>query len=345
MKTVLFFIFFTAFAFTCIANGQEFANKEVSNVSIPSNIKQEIVRRILIYKFKPSKNRRVIYVAEKGISREWLPAITNIEFRLLSDEEVEDTEKKIYFFTELEQSSSSYTINLGFGDPDCNYSGDGWRFRINKGKIRLWYEGEIGGGCIKSYGANFQNPGKLNTYPNELKNYRFFNKGKLEGLKLTISTKEDVTKNFGSDCESECDYDEDWKIHINYFGSMHKKVTVENKEVKYVPKEEYLGKIYSIGLRPKKPVSFSNIKFPIKFSESFGSAIGHNYGIGGGKFGAVHISHKNYIDRYGLEYTIFEKIDYTVGEIEKNNSRKGDLTAIRYEIPDKIEEAMFVEEK
>ncbi len=178
-----------------------------------------------------------------------------------------------------------------------------------------------------------------------MEGYQFFNKGKLKELKLTISTKGDVKKSFGSGCETGCDYNANWTIRISYFGTMHKETTTDNKLIKYVPKEEYLERIYSIRLNSKQPVSFSRIIFPNKFSKSQGYAIGHGIDSSGRITAGAGTSFETYLDRYGLEYTIFEKVNYTVREVEKGDRRKGDLMSIEYSIPDKIEATMFEEQK
>lgn len=343
MKVNLFFILLLSLGFFATVQCQELENEEPSQTSISSNIKQEIVRRILLFKFKSSKRQKVVYLAKGDIDSSWLPKIPNIEFRLLSDEELEDRETGVYFFTEPELTKKSYSINFGFGDPECDYTGGGWNFRITKNRLRLWYVGEIGGGCGGG-GRDFKTAGKLNTYPNELQGYNFFDKGKLKGLKVTVSTREDVKKNFGSDCESGCDYNNEWSVDFSYFGTMTKEMTVNEKKTKYVPKEEYVGKVYSIRLIPKKRVSFSQITFSNKFSQSNGFSVGDGFDSEGNLTAAAGTSYDSYKDRYGLEYTIFET-GYTVGTAKKSEHSKGNLIEIEYSIPNQIEETMFVEQK
>lgn len=335
------FVFVLLLIFSGIAAGQETQKGESSKIEIPESIKQEIVRRILIFKFKPSKLQKIIYLASEGINPTWLPKITNTEFKLLSDEEIEDGEREVYFFIAPELENKNYSIGFAFGTPKCSYIGDEWNFRITNNKLRLWYATGIGGFCS---GRKFNTAGKLNTYPNELEGYKFFDKGKLNGLKLTVSTKEDVKKNFGSDCDSGCDYDDNWKINFNYFGLISKEITVDNRRIKYVPREEFIGKIDSISFIPQRQISFIEFVFPSKFSQSHSFSVGHNYDTDGRMSTAVGTSYKTYIDRYGLRYEIFED-GYTVGEAEKRNWRKGDLVLIEYSIPDKIEETMFIEEQ
>jgi len=227
MRPKLLFALLIILSFSVMANSQDAENEKPTTNPTPENVMREVVRRILVYKFKPANNRKVIYLSKEGIDGSWMPFIPNVEFRLLSDDELQDRDGGVYFFSKPELSKQTYTVNLAFGDPDCDYLGEGWRFRTSKNKVRLWLVGGIGGGCGGD--RAFKTPGQLNTYPNELKAFRFFNQGKLKGLQLTVSTRENVKKNFGSDCETSCDYDDNWKIDFSYFGTMTKEVTVDNK--------------------------------------------------------------------------------------------------------------------
>ena len=328
------------FCFACF--GQ---TNESEDVKIPDDVMRQVVSRILTYKFKPANRPKTIYLVKEGLQPTWLPDIPNIEFRLLSGEELEDREADVYFFTKPGFSRNTYDIGFAFGDPNCGYTGESWQFRVSKGKVRLWPGGEIGGGCTGFGNREFKTPGQLNTYPNELKGFRFFDKGRLRGLKLTVSTKDDVKRNFGADCASTCDYDENWQVNFTFFGNISKESTVDNKKIRYVPKEEYVKTLYSITLTPKRRISFSQIIFGSKFNRSDGFAIGDGFDTDGRLTSAVGIQYKTYQDRYGLIYTIFQKVGYTVGEVEKDDRREGDLTSIEYTIPDQLEAAMFAEQK
>lgn len=307
----------------------------------PENVMREVVGRILTYKIKPSRQRKIIYLSSQFISSSWLPQIKNIEFRLLSADEVEDIDEKIYFFTEPEfQAQGIYEIGFAFGDPNCNYSGDTWRFRVTAaGKVRLWESrGGFGGGCAVGSDTEFKSPGALNTYPNELKGYEFFDRGRLKGLRLGISTREDVKNIFGASCETSCDYDRNWRINFSYFENNSKEVTIgKNKPVKYVPDAQYIGKLYSIALSPKSEVFFGKVVFSSKFRKGKTFTAAHD-GIGGG----TNSMFDTYTDRYGLQYTLLDKILLTT---EKNLKwRQGELRSIEYAIPGRLEEKMFVEQ-
>jgi hypothetical protein len=178
-----------------------------------------------------------------------------------------------------------------------------------------------------------------NPYPNELKGFQFFGKGKLKHLKLGISAKKDVMTIFGKDCESYCDYDKNWEINFIYFRNITKVTTINDIKTKYVPNPKYLGTLYSITLRPKLAVSFGKIGFSSKFSYGSGGSAGHD-----GKGGGTNISFTTRKDKFGLKYVIFKEITLTT-LTTKPSERKGDLISIEYSLPEKLEEEMFIEQK
>ena len=339
MKAKLILLSFVVLCFSYVAKAQE---PKTEKLLIPEEFKEEIVRRILVFKFKPAKRPRIINLAKNDINPLSLPKIANIEFRLLSDEEVEDSKSDIYFFNDPTLENKTYNVGFAFGDPKCNYSGDAWNFRITNNQLRLWYAGRFGGGCGGFSGSDFENPGKLNTYPNELTGYKFFDQGRLKGLKITVSTKEDVEKIFGSDCNGKCDYDSKWNVDFNYFGGITKEKTINERKIIYVPKKELVGKVYSITFTPKQRIRFNQKVFPRTFNLSYGFSVGDSFDENG-RLSAVGTSYRTYHDRYGLIYNIYSS-GYAVNA-EKEDQEKGDLISIEYTIPEKIEETTFVEEQ
>ncbi len=341
MKTKFLSFLIIIFSFSSLINAQE--SEESSVVSVPESAMQEIVRRILIYNFKSRIQEKTIYLRQKGIKQDWLPKIENVEFQLLTEEEIEDKGVEVYFFTEPEKSNATYEIGFAYGDPSCHYLGkNSWKFRISNSKVRLWVlhnEYGFGGGCVSSGSSGeFESPGEINKYPNELSGYKFFDSGKLGGLKFTISTKEDVKNNFGIDCEYSCDYDDNWKVRFSYFGSSYYEKTVDGKKTKFVAKDELVGKLSSIVLTPRSTILFNDVVFPPSFRKYNIFSAGHD-GKGGGTSG----SHNIYKDRYGLEYNILEEISLTT--VKDLKWQKGQLQNIEYTLPKKLEENVFVEEK
>jgi hypothetical protein len=127
---------------------------EDAPVQVPDTAMAQVVRRILTWYFKPRSKPKTIYLSADGIKKEWLPEIKNIEFLLLSDEEIEQMEG-VYFFKKLGFLNGKYEIGFAFGNPNCSYSGLGvWNFRITKQTVRLWeLNGGFGGGCASGSGT------------------------------------------------------------------------------------------------------------------------------------------------------------------------------------------------
>jgi len=101
-------------------------------------------------------------------------------------------------------------------------------------------------------------------FPNELSGFEFFKSGKLNGLRLLTSTKDDVIRVMGKDCEHNCDYDEDWKISFSYVNSGWSKTS--NDQV-YKPKSEFVGKLAGISFRPKRQILLTETNvFPKEFT-------------------------------------------------------------------------------
>jgi hypothetical protein len=343
MKPVFLFVLIMILSFSVLAQNTE--NEEPNTVvQVPENVMREVVGRILSYKFKSPRRKKTILLAKEGIDPAWLPVIPNIEFLMLSAEEIADGDARVYFFTPPTLEENTYGIDFAFGDPNCEYEGRNWRFRVSGGKVRLWLGGNMGGGCGGN-GSDFSDmPGKLNTYPNELEGYKFFDRGRLKDIKLTISTREDIRRAFGTDCESSCDYDENWRIYFTFFDNPKIITSGDKKPIKYVPDAKYDGKLYSIRMIPKATVLFNKIVFPSKFSKSDGMAMGCGWNASG-SFSSVHTAYNRYSDRYGLEYTVFNEITFTLGDVKPEPRRKGELMSIEYVIPYKLEEEMFVEKK
>ncbi len=172
---------------------------------------------------------------------------------------------------------------------------------------------------------------QANPYPNELRGYEFFGKGKLKDLKLGVSTKEDTKRIFGQDCEYVCQYDENWFVNFDF---IDENTTKEIGGKKFIPKKEFIGTLYSITLQPKKNISFQKIKF----SKSF--ALGNGGGSASGSEtdeGSWYES-KVYEDSSGLIYDICKKSF-------PDKCKKGELLAIEYTLPKKSEAKLFTLQK
>jgi len=126
------------FSFSIIGFGQTEESEESPAVQVPEQAMKQVVRRILVWYFKPRKQSKTIYLAAQDIQKSWLPKIKNIEFEFLSGKEIKENNSDVYFFTEPEKSGNKFDVGFAFGNPDCNNDGEIWHFRISKQKVRLW---------------------------------------------------------------------------------------------------------------------------------------------------------------------------------------------------------------
>ncbi len=143
----LLFALILIYSFSFVGFAQTEDSEETPVAVVPEQAMEQVVRRILVWSFKPKNKPTVIYLAEQRIKQSWLPTIKNIEFRLLSIEEIQQKDLKVHFFTKPDLSRNTYDIGFAFGDPTCEYLGANWHFRISKQKVRLWQNGGVGGGC------------------------------------------------------------------------------------------------------------------------------------------------------------------------------------------------------
>jgi len=322
-------------------------------LTLPDSVMKQVVSRILKWNFRPASRPKSVLVAERGIIQEWLPTIPNVTFQLASENDALKAKNGAFLFEGLKRAGQHYSINVGWGDFECQGSGDVWEFIVGKeDKIRLWRVKDSGWG--RGCGGNGPPTIKALTLgevsPNEVPGYEFFKKGKLKPIRLGISTKDDMRSIFGDTCESTCDYDESWKIDADYFDDRveFSRTGGDNKESKteteYVPRPEFVDKLQSLRLTPTKRISFLKISFPRTFGSNESYSIGDDWdenGFGG----AVHTTSRIHADGYGLEYGVFDAETFNnlrnkVPE-KKEPIRKGDLSFIEYSIPDVFEEVIF----
>lgn len=128
----------------------------------PKEAVQDVVRRILIYKFKPLSKKKIVFLAKQiyfsgpgsskfgvTIEQSWVPEVKNVEFLMLTA----PFDKEVYFFKEWDFKTNVYQIAFAFGDPTCSFAGNLWKFRVSGGRTRLWPDGVAGGGCSNHYAA------------------------------------------------------------------------------------------------------------------------------------------------------------------------------------------------
>ncbi len=182
-----------------------------------------------------------------------------------------------------------------------------------------------------------------NPYPNELDGYEFSGKGKLAGLKPGISTKEDVKKIFGKNCEKICDYDSDWTVKFSFYENTWTKEDTNRKGEKsvYYLDSRYLGKLRKIEISPKRQQPLANVSFPNTFQKLLRSQITKNRS---GK--SRMINYDVFQDVYGLTYELYSTTDYDENKTKNEKLfNKGDLFSIQYNISKEQEKVMFILQK
>jgi hypothetical protein len=133
-------------------------------------------------------------------------------------------------------------------------------------------------------------------YPNELKGYEFFGKGKLKPIVLGTSSKQDVQKLFADTCEKGCDYDGRFLIKFDYLSCDSCMTTEYIRNRAMCPLSEYMGTVQKITLTPKLPIFFNDISTS-PFPKNNGGSILLKDGSGG-------VSYESFSDAFGLKYSI-----------------------------------------
>lgn len=322
-----------------------FAQTANEPVTLRAEVMRQVVNRIVRWQFRPARKPRTVPIADVGIKREWLPPIKNISFDLVPENRINDFEKGVFLFEDVTREGRVYSINVGWGDLDCNGGGDTWKFTVRNSRVRLWPAGGWGRGCSGGDPPVILHLKLGDISPNELPGYEFFAKGKLKKIRLGISTREDITRLFGSPCEGECNYDENWTIFVNYFeedavATQTTYLDDRKSEIELVPKPEVVGTIRSVALRPKKRISFLGVFFPRRFAKGSSHTVGDSWDENGFA-GAVHSTSDTYTDGYGLEYSVFDKETFNNlrdKESRESSIQKGDLLAIEYTLPESLDD-------
>jgi hypothetical protein len=170
-----------------------------------------------------------------------------------------------------------------------------------------------------------------NRYPNELKGFEFFGEGSLKPLELGSSRKEDVEKIFGRACEEPCDYDANFKISFHYLSLDDCMTTQAVRDRLMCPLDEYLGTISSIDLKPNQPINFADIS-----TSQFDLRGGGGWATKGG---GMSVSYSSFGDKYGLKYSIYEKISEPNPNTPK--FKKSDLYSVTYNLSEALESKIF----
>ena len=164
-------------------------------------------------------------------------------------------------------------------------------------------------------------------YPNELRGYEFFGRGKLAKVRLGESTHADIRKIFGESCNYVCVLDEKWFINFSFVGE-HSSAEVHDETLE--PRQEFLGKLYDIELQPNgssRIVSRSRFSKAFKMSRAWSSVSE----VGEWSEWRVHS------DNYGLSYSTCIKSSYAC--------RRDELLSIEYKPSKSLFARMFTKKR
>lgn len=112
------------------------AQETESKAVVPDAVMQNIVSRIVRSYFKPTSKARTVYISDRLIRKEWLPAIKKVNFVVLDTAAVLERQESVYFFKETGSEGES-SIGFGYGWPHCKAFGDIWLFRTIGSRLRL----------------------------------------------------------------------------------------------------------------------------------------------------------------------------------------------------------------
>lgn len=175
-------------------------------------------------------------------------------------------------------------------------------------------------------------------YPNEIKGFEFFGEGKLKDLKLGSSTSKDVELIFGEPCEESCDYDENFKLKIEYLKAFDDCMTTEDiRDRLMCPLNNFVGTISAIKLIPKQD---QNLVIPTShFNKVSGGSITEKRRNGDS------ISWTSFKDKYGLRYSLNNESSGKVTIYSHYpSSMEGKLHSIEYILTDDIIRKIFTVE-
>ena len=190
---------------------------------------------------------------------------------------------------------------------------------------------------IFTYTSHAQNV----SYPNEIKDFEFYGKGRLKNLKPGIATRADVKQVFGELCENICDYDANWTVLFSYYeNNWIKEISNEKGEkTAYYLDAKYLGRLRKIEMHPKPQKSFASFIFPSNFQKLSRSLITDDTRVGKGKM----VTYSLFQDADGLTYELFDSTEYdTLKQKNEKLYKKGDLISVQYGISKNQEKEMFI---
>jgi hypothetical protein len=178
------------------------------------------------------------------------------------------------------------------------------------------------------------------AYPNEVRGFEFFGKGRLKGLTLGSSSKDDLKRIFGQACETDCDYDDLWTVRFEYIKA-DECITIprDAEELALCPAGEFIGKLSSVQLEPKQALSFIGVS-QSKFTKHGGG--GSASASNGGPTSSMSFS--SFGDEFGLTYRMFSDAKPPMKKADVELV-PGDLLNINYQLSQALTDKIFRIEK
>jgi len=166
--------------------------------------------------------------------------------------------------------------------------------------------------------------GQNAIFPNQIKGYQFYGKGKLGNMKMLISNKADAVRSFSKKYGKLNDYDDNWTVSFVFFreGEYISEGTGRTERRFYLPKN-YIGKLGEIHFLPKKHISFETIQFSNLFERGFANQTGDE----------LHPDYAVSMNTFALSFGI-TRLNYVVCSSTSISGRyrKGDVFSIDYEM-------------
>jgi hypothetical protein len=186
---------------------------------------------------------------------------------------------------------------------------------------------------LVTFGSSIVVNAQVGEFPNELKGYEFFGKGKLKTITFGVSNKKDFENLFGSTCENNCEYDDHFVIEVDYLSCDDCMTTTSSRDRAMCPLAEFMGTIEKITLKPKVPIRFDSVSM-IPFTEHSGGSIVF-------KDGSEGVSFESFGDEFGLKYSIKQGTPSLILLKPAPEKINGPLYSITYGINVKLETRIF----
>jgi hypothetical protein len=186
---------------------------------------------------------------------------------------------------------------------------------------------------LVTFGSSIVVNAQVREFPNELKGYEFFAKGKLKTIVFGVSKQTDVEKLFGSSCESGCDYDDHFVIKFDYLSCDDCMTTEYIRDRAMCPLPKFMGTIEEITLTPKTPIRFDSVS-AISFKQQTGGMIMATNASTG-------ISYETFGDEFGLKYSITRGTSTLTLSTPGPELMNGPLYSIKYGINVPLETKIF----